>query len=335
MSNIDIARLLLDPPEDKVAIKPPVKCQENKVFVIDKKAPCFHNPDDWKADDLGVFKNDGTHVIAYYEDKDPEIRFISKTKPEDCKRSTILLKRTYWTHAKHPDFRRTAHEILRYDGHVFTPEQFVLLQYSFCGNPHAITTKPHGNYKSGKAFTRTKPGVLESIKGKVKGSVPPSQVYDEVFEEAGCLFNVCSLSDVPRNRKQVENANYKGKETRSQDELYDLTLKSKEEEEVGKVYIRRLQVAPSPACVLASDSQVQDVKQFCAKDFDAKLESLENVWNSREKKSRGTVLSNSSEAEFHKYFVANVADDMKKKMISPFRKRACLWESFFSNNRAE
>ena len=29
------------------------------------------------------------------------------------------------------------------------------------------------------------------------------------------------------------------------------------------------------------------------------------------------ALSNSSEAEFHKYFVANVAEDMKKKMISP------------------
>ena len=118
---------MLDPPEDKVACHPS-SVTENKVFVIDEKAPCFRNPDDWKAD--GVFKNDGSHVLAYYEDKDPEIRFISKTKPEDCKRSTILLRRTY---AKHPDFRRRAYEILRYTGHVFTPKQFVLLQYSFCG----------------------------------------------------------------------------------------------------------------------------------------------------------------------------------------------------------
>ena len=264
LSNSDIARLLLDPPEDKVASKPPVKCQENKIFIIDKKSPYFRNPDDWKADGLGVYKNDGTHVVAYYEDKNPEIRWISTTKPEDCKRSTVLLKRTYWTHVQHPDFRRRAYEILRYSGHSFTPERFVLLQYSFSGKPHAITTKPHGNSKSEKAFTRTKPGVLESIKGKVKGSAPPSKVYDEVFEEAGGLLKVCSVSDVPRNRKQVENAKYKGREVRSQDELYDLTLKSKEEEETGKVYIRRLQVAPSPVCVLASDRQVQDVKRFCA-----------------------------------------------------------------------
>ena len=98
----------------------------------------------------------------------------------------------------------------------------------------------------------------------VKGSAPPSQVYDGVFEEAGGLLNVCSLSDVPRNRKQVENVKYKGREVRSQDELYDLTLKLKDEEESGKVYIRRLQVAPSPACDLAPDRQVQDVKRFCA-----------------------------------------------------------------------
>ena len=70
-------------------------------------------------------------------------------------------------------------------------------------------------------------------------------------------------------------------------------------------------------------------------DFDAKLESLQNVWNLREKKSRGAVLSDSSKAEFHKYFVTHVAQDIKKKMISPVRKRAGLGESFFYNNAAE
>ena len=34
LSNSDIAWLLLDPPEDKVASKPSVKCQENKIFII-------------------------------------------------------------------------------------------------------------------------------------------------------------------------------------------------------------------------------------------------------------------------------------------------------------
>lgn len=44
MSSTNIARLLSDPPKDKVASKPPVKCQENKVFVIDKKLALFSKP---------------------------------------------------------------------------------------------------------------------------------------------------------------------------------------------------------------------------------------------------------------------------------------------------
>lgn len=47
------------------------------------------------------------------------------------------------------------------------------------------------------------------------------------------------------------------------------------------------------------------------------------------------MLSDSSEAEFHKYFVTHIAQDMKKKMISPVRERAGLGESFFYNNAAE
>lgn len=44
MSSTNIARLLRDPPKDKVASKPHVKCQENKVFVIDKKLSLFSKP---------------------------------------------------------------------------------------------------------------------------------------------------------------------------------------------------------------------------------------------------------------------------------------------------
>lgn len=231
--------MLLDPPDDKIALKPPVKCQENNVFIIDSKSSYFHNRKDWKADDLGVFKNAGSHCVGYYEDKAPVICFIFNTKPESCSRHTILLKRTYWKHVVHADFHRKAFKCLdNYDGQSFKPDRFILLQYSFTGKPHAITGKAHGNSMSGKAFTCTKLGVLNNIKTKVKSFAPPSQVYEEVLKEAGGLLKICSISDIPRNRKQVENAKYQGRDIRSCDELYDLTLKSKEEEICTKVYIR-------------------------------------------------------------------------------------------------
>ena len=145
--------------------------------------------------------------------------------------------------------------MLRYDGYGFTPNPSYF--YS--------TVSMENHMQSLHNRSAVKLSFVPSLEfWKVKGSAPPSQVYDEVFEEAGGLLNVCSLSDVPRNRKQVENVKYKGRGVRSQDELYDLTLKLKDEEESGKVYIRRLQVAPRPACDLACDMQVQDVKRFCA-----------------------------------------------------------------------
>lgn len=80
---------------------------------------CFCNLDDWKVDGFGVFKNDGSYVIVYYEDNDLEICFIFKIKLEDCKCLIIFLKRMYWMYVKYFDFCRRVYEILRYNGYVF------------------------------------------------------------------------------------------------------------------------------------------------------------------------------------------------------------------------
>lgn len=267
LSHDKIVNLLHDPPREKISTRAPMKCQENRVFVVDTQAPSMRHADDWKADDLGVFKNTGTHPIGYYSLDGPEAILQSTNKPESCSRNTVLLQRTYWKHKSCPDFQRRAYVLSYFDGNEFKKGRFILLQYVFSGKPYAIVAKPHGNSKSGKLYYRSKSGVLDSIKDKVQTNAAPAVVYDKVFEEAGGLVNVRSISSV-RNRKQVENAKYKGREVRSQDELYDLTLKSKQEEDAGKPYIRRLQVAPSAACVVASDRQLNDVKRFCANTTD-------------------------------------------------------------------
>ena len=55
-------------------------------------------------------------------------------------------------------------------------------------------------------------------------------------------------------------------------------------------------------------------------DFDAKLDSMQEVWNSRKKEARGTALSESSAAKFHAYSVTHVSQNM----IAPVRKQAGL-----------
>lgn len=273
-------KILHDPPKDKIATKPPIKYQENCVFVVDTQAPSMRSSDDWKADDLGAFKNGGTHPVGYYTLEGQKVILQSKTKPEKCHENTVLLRRTYWKHSACPDFQRRAFELSYFDGKEFKKGRFILLQYVFSGKPHAVVAKPHGNSKTENKFYCSKPGVLESIRDKVKTKLAPAVIYDEVFEEAGGLVNVPSLSSVPRDRKQVENAKYKGKEVCSQDKLYDLILKSQEEEAAGKPYIRRVQIAPSPACVVASDRQLNDVKRFCANTTDSvSLLSIDTTFN--------------------------------------------------------
>lgn len=70
-------------------------------------------------------------------------------------------------------------------------------------------------------------------------------------------------------------------------------------------------------------------------DFDVKFESLENVWNLREKILRGIVFFDLSKVVFYKYFVVYVVEDMKKKMIFFVRKCVGLGEVFFYNNVVE
>ena len=89
-----------------------------------------------------------------------------------------------------------------------------------------------------------------------------SKVYDEVFEEANGVLGFESLGDIPKGRKQVENVKFNSKAVPrpSKDELCYLVEKSKLESEP---YIRRIQVTPEPACILATEQQVKDLKRFC------------------------------------------------------------------------
>ena len=65
-------------------------------------------------------------------------------------------------------------------------------------------------------------------------------------------------------------------------------------------------------------------------DFDSRLESIEERWETIEKNDR-----KSNCPKFYKYFVNNVARDMKASMLKPVRNRCGLGDNFFYNNGPE
>ena len=185
-----------------------------------------------------------------------EVCFLSKSRPPRSTAATVQLKKNYWTHHIHSDFKRRSFELWSSQG---KRGRYVIVQYEFEDEQHPLSNAPHGNAKSNKPFARSKASTVEKIKVRTltKG---PSQVYDEVFEEAGGMIAFECLADIPKGRKQVENLKYNSRPQKSKDELYDLVEKSKAE---SKPYIRRIQLTPEPACILATEQQIKDVKRFC------------------------------------------------------------------------
>ncbi|CAB4003812.1 Hypothetical predicted protein [Paramuricea clavata] len=64
-------------------------------------------------------------------------------------------------------------------------------------------------------------------------------------------------------------------------------------------------------------------------DFDARLLSLEKSWDERE------IATGKDKPLFSSYFVANIAEDMKEKMLLPVRRSAGLGDNFYFNNCPE
>lgn len=260
----EIAYLVTSPPEDYVCKKVPLRCEENATFLIDTRA--LRHPNDWKADDLGAFNNVGKVTVGYFHVTESGTRFLSKAKPsKPIDKSVVLLKKTYWTHQRHTDFKRRCFEGFDNRG-VRLPH--LLVRYEFDDQPHPVTTKAHGNgKKSDSLYYRSRPSTLKSIKEKVQTRKGPSQVYDEIFEEVGGILGFESHADLPRNRQQVSDVRRNANPRRDKDEMCELIKMSRKEASESKPFIRRIQVTPEPACIVASDRQVNDLVRFCTTQF--------------------------------------------------------------------
>lgn len=259
----DVIALLFNPPTSHVCRRQPRKCQINASFIIDTRE--LAGPSDWKADDLGVFDNVGKVNMGYFLiSSDHTATFLSKKKTEvllPVPGQTIKATKTYWVHRKYKDFKRRAVELVDERNRRLP---FVLVQYVFeDGREHAISSDPHKNSKKGKAeFLRTKPSLLQKLKTEVKSKKSAAEVYDNAFEDAGGILQFQTRGDLPRNIKQVSNLKYETSGPKKEkDELYAVLEKCQQEE---VPFVRKLQLAPDPACILATDRQLNDVVRFCS-----------------------------------------------------------------------
>lgn len=135
------------------------------------------------------------------------------------------------------------------------------VQYTFCGKPHEILQKPHGNSKSSKPFIRTSPSTLQKLKECCELNPVPKVVVSTVTKEKGGIVEAKAIGDIPRNRRQVYNI--KGNKSEENDALLSVMVMCKQCSGKEEPFVRIVTSAPEPMCVLCTDSQLNDIERFC------------------------------------------------------------------------
>ena len=135
--------------------------------------------------------------------------------------------------------------------------------------------QPHGNAKNGKqnVFRRTKPSTVKLLKNAIAENKRPIKILESVENKMGGVMNAQSSCDLPRNRRQVynfKNADKVKKENAvmtpgipKSDTLAHVMSTCKQTATSSSAFIRSVEAAPEPMCLLATDQQLSDVEHFC------------------------------------------------------------------------
>jgi len=146
------------------------------------------------------------------------------------------------------------------------------VQYGFDRKEHPIDIKPHGNTKKrNNSFKRTKSSTLKLVKKGVEENKRPLKVLRDVENIQGGVMNAKSGCDLPRDRRQIYNAKKASKayaegaslSDYKRDTLAQVMQMCKDTSLSTDAFVRSVEAAPEPMCVVATDQQLCDLECFC------------------------------------------------------------------------
>ena len=255
-------------PEKSICHQKPTGVRYSSVFVVDLS--CVSCLDDLRADDNGVWVHGGKPrrncCVEFDEDTNVvlDAKLVEDKSTDDA--NVFTLVRLYHRHKSTPEFQRRISYVLDSHGQIV---KLVVIQYLFDdGVEVPVILPPHGNAKKQiTPYCRTQKTTLDKLKRMVG---KPKWVLDTVHNKAGGSFGASSVSELPRDRRQVYNARQHGcssglaQASGRPDPFFDLIKTCKEDNlPGGRAFIRSVTVDSSPSCVLALDVQLHDLKRFC------------------------------------------------------------------------
>ena len=165
--------------------------------------------------------------------------------------------------------------------------KLALVQYSFDAIEHSIQLKPHQNAKGTHMppYRRQKASTVKKLTSAVQQTKSATKAMKQVYQESGGIQNVRSGSELPRN---VQQARYlqKKQEVKNEpitlpntDTLAAIMQQCKATSAGPHAYIRAVQAAPEPVCVLATDQQICDLVRFCTNSSKFSVLTVDPTFN--------------------------------------------------------
>jgi ABC-type cobalt transport system substrate-binding protein len=215
LSSNDVCEMILNP-GDKVCTKVPLACRKSATFVLDTSS--FDHPDDFKADDNGSFRNNGTKYEFVELDDEGNVTRIEK--PESLCQGQFKLSRTYWVHSSTTVFKR---RVMTLEDHEGGALPMAILQYSNTGKEEDVKVEAHKNSKRNhQPYYASATSTRKRIEEKAKSQMGPSSIFDELYEIGGGIVESMLFASQPRGISQVKYERKKLRQQHSKDTLSEI-----------------------------------------------------------------------------------------------------------------
>jgi hypothetical protein len=151
--------------------------------------------------------------------------------------------------------------------------ELALVQYYFTGDEHIILKSAHGNAKGKSPYKRTRPSTMFRMK-ELSKDMGPVKTMEAMDDEVGDIVGQCSSSCRLRNLAQVSSARRKlkleahvpGTSTGYAELAQVMEMCKKGHGTSNELFVRCVQAAPEPMCILASDRQLDEMIRNCTKE---------------------------------------------------------------------
>ena len=143
---------------------------------------------------------------------------------------------------------------------------------------------PHRNAKSfTEPYIRTSPHALTDVDCLVSQNINNNEIYGTLLERSGRLYHSDSLSDEPRNFKQIKNrkqqlkssSKYNKQERQTNDEITTLFNDLKNVNIIETISA----VKAAYFLFLYTDRQIKGIKNFCCEDSKPSVLPIDTTFN--------------------------------------------------------